>query len=375
MKILVTGSQGFIGKNLVAQLKNKGYQDLLLFDVDTNEGLLEDYAAQCAFVFHLAGVNRPNDAAEFDKGNHQFTCKLLEKLQAQGNHCPIVACSSIQASGDTPYGKSKRNMEQALFSHAETTGAPVFIYRLPNVFGKWCRPNYNSAVATFCYNIARQLDIHLDDPEKMMQLVYIDDVVNAFIRNMHQPPTTDAQRFCTVPVVYMVKLGIVADKLRAFYDNRFSLAMPSLEYDFDRKLYATYVSYLPEKQFAYNLEPIEDNRGYFCECLKNSAMGQISLSVTKPGVVRGNHWHHTKVEKFLVIQGEAAIRFRQTGTDQGQVIEYLVSGEKLEMIDIPVGYTHAIENIGKNDVITLIWCSECFDPQNPDTYFEPVYTQ
>ncbi len=370
MKILVTGSKGFIGKNLTAQLKNKGYTDLLLFDKDLNENKLEDFLKDCDFIFHLAGVNRPKSPAEYETGNVDLTRTLLDILEANENRCPIVACSSIQAENDNPYGNSKKAMEDLLFSYAETTDSPVYVYRLTNIFGKWCRPAYNSVVATFCHNIARELKIRIDNPETILQLTYIDDVINEFIKNIDETPETDSKRFCYIPRVYSVKLGELADKLYSFHKNRNTLVMPAFKDDFDRKLYATYISYLPEESFSYSLDKKTDERGYFCECIKGIGFGQVSVSVTKPGITRGNHWHHTKAEKFMVLKGKALVCFRKTG--HGDIFQYLLSDSRAEIIDIPVGYTHSIENIGTEDLIILIWCNELFDPEKPDTYFEPV---
>ncbi len=370
MKILVTGSKGFIGKNLTAQLKNNGYTDLLLFDKDLNENKLEDFLKECDFIFHLAGVNRPKNQAEFESGNVDFARSITEKLESYGNNCPIVACSSIQAENDNPYGNSKKAMEDLLFSYAKSTQAPVYIYRLTNIFGKWCRPAYNSVVATFCHNIARELKIRIDNPETVLQLTYIDDVINDFIKNIAEPPNTDSKGFCNITPVHSVKLGELADKLYSFHKNRNTLVMPSFTDDFDRKLYAAYISYLPEEAFSYSLDKKTDERGYFCECIKSNEFGQISVSVTKPGFIRGNHWHHTKAEKFMVVKGKALVSFRKIGN--GDIFQYLLTDSRPELIDIPVGYTHSIENIGSDDLIILIWCNELFDPEKPDTYYEPV---
>ncbi len=363
MKILVTGYKGFIGKNLVAQLRNEGYDDLLLYDVDTEESELDGFLERCDFVFHLAGVNRPQNDDEFEKGNNQLTCHIIGRLKHFGNNCPIVASSSVQAENDSPYGKSKRAMETALFEYSRETGAPVYVYRLPNVYGKWCKPNYNSVVATFCHNVARDIDIRIDNSETVLRLVYVDDVVNAFIGCIEKG-------FCEVSTVDTVSLGQLAEKIRAFRENRRTLVIPSFEGGFDRKLYATYVSYLPEDNFSYALEKKSDARGFFCECIKNNMFGQVSVSVTKPGIVRGDHWHNTKVEKFLVVAGSAVVRFRLIGTED--ITEYYVSGDEPEVIDVPVGYTHSIENVGDNDMVAFIWCDELFEPERPDTYFQKV---
>ncbi len=369
MKILITGYKGFIGKNLVAQLKNKGYDDLLLYDVASEETQLDTYLKQCDFIFHLAGVNRPENDKEFEQGNKDFTINIINKLNQYQNYCPIVACSSIHAEKDNAYGISKKAMEVELLKHGKNTASKVFIYRLPNVFGKWCRPNYNSAVATFCHNITRNLKIRMDNPETELQLVYIDDVVNEFINCLEKEPKTDEKGLCTIAEITSIKLGELVSKLYSFHQNRQQLEI-NFETDFDRKLYAVLLSYYPENDFSYKLDKKTDDRGYFCECFKNKQFGQVSVSVTKPGIQRGNHWHNTKAEKFLVIKGHACIRFRKIGYDK--VIEYHLNGDNLEVIDVPVGYTHSIENTGNDDLIAIIWSDELFDPEKPDTYFEAV---
>lgn len=369
MKILVTGSKGFVGKNLVAELRNRGYKDIFEFDVDTDKSLLDEYTKQCEFVFHLAGVNRPKDEKEFMEGNFGFTSELLALLKKHNNKAPVLITSSIQAERDNPYGRSKKAAEDLIFKYGEENGVKVLVYRLPNLFGKWSRPNYNSVVATFCYNIARDLEIQIHDPNTELTLCYIDDVVDEFISALEGKETRDGM-FCKVPKTYKIKLGELAEKLYSFRRSRDTLEMPSLENEFDRALYGTYLSYLPEKQFSYKLEKKEDNRGWLAEFIKSQSMGQIFISRTKPGITRGNHWHHTKAEKFLVIQGEAVIRFRKIDSDD--IIEYRVSGDVPEVVDIPTGYTHSIENVGKEDVITIFWASEIFDPQKPDTYYLEV---
>jgi len=369
MKILVTGAKGFIGKNLVVELKNRGYEDILQVDRTTSKATLNEYAKECGFVFHLAGVNRPENDEEFMEGNYEFTSELLDLLKMYENRAPIVMTSSIQATKDNPYGRSKKAGEDLLFKYGVDTGAKIIVYRLPNVFGKWCRPNYNSAVATFCYNIARDLPITVNDPNVMMNLVYIDDVVDEFIRTLNGNEAKNG-KFREVPVIYKIKLGELADKLYAFRRNRDNLVMPTLENELDKALYGTYLSFLEEDNFSYKLKKNEDARGWLVEFIKSQSMGQIFISKTKPGVTRGNHWHHTKVEKFLVIQGEAIIKFRKIDTNN--VIEYKVSGELPEVVDIPTGYIHSITNIGEQDVITLFWASEIFSINKADTYYLEV---
>jgi UDP-2-acetamido-2,6-beta-L-arabino-hexul-4-ose reductase len=369
MNILVTGAKGFVGKNLIAELENKGYTDIYKYNRDTDDTLLDQYTQECDFVFHLAGVNRPQDETEFIEGNYGFTAHLLQLLKKHNNNSPVLLTSSVQVENDNPYGKSKKAGENLLLSHSEETGAKALVYRLPNIFGKWGKPNYNSVVATFCHNIARDLDIQINNPDTKLILCYIDDVLQEFLKALNGNETKDGD-CCYVPVTYKTKLGELADKLQAFRENRETLVMPSLESDFDRALYGTFLSYLEENNFSYKLKKNADDRGWLAEFIKSDHMGQIFISKTKPDVTRGNHWHHTKVEKFFVIQGEAVINFRKIGTDE--ILEYRVNGETPEVVDIPSGYTHSITNIGKEDVITLFWASEILDPDKPDTYYLEV---
>lgn len=369
MKILVTGANGFVGKNLVAELKNKGYKDIFEVTRETDPSILENYIPKCDFVFHLAGVNRPNEEQEFIQGNNIFTLKLLELLKKHQNQSPILFTSSIQALQDNPYGKSKKTCEDILFTHSKETGAKVLIYRLPNLFGKWCRPNYNSVIATFCHNIINDLKIQMNNPNIELTLGYIDDVLDEFLQALIGKESKKGD-FCTITKTYKVKLGEIAEKLHSFKKSRDSLIMPSLEKELDRILYSTFLSYLEEDNFSYKLKKNTDHRGWLAEFIKSEETGQIFISKTKPGVTRGNHWHHTKVEKFLVIQGHAVIRFRKINSPK--ILEYHVNGESLEVVDIPVGYTHSIENIGEEDVITLFWACEIFDPEKPDTYYVEV---
>lgn len=369
MRILVTGSNGFVGKNLIAELRSKGYEELYLYDIDTDPKLLDSYTKDCEFVFHLAGVNRPKDQEEFMQGNFGFTDTLLASLRKNNNTCPVLITSSIQAELDNPYGRSKKAGEDLLFSYAKETGATVHVFRLPNVFGKWCRPNYNSAVATFCHNIARDLPITVNDTEVVMNLVYIDDVVEAFLSAL-KGDVVKEDGFCTVSTVHTVKLGRIVELLRQFRESRTSLSVPDMSDSFGKVLYSTYLSYLPDNQFSYPLKMNIDNRGSFTEIIRTAERGQFSVNISNPGITKGNHWHHSKNEKFLVVSGKALIQFRKIGTTE--VIDYHVSGEKLEVVDIPPGYTHNIINEGEGDLVTFMWANEPYNPDRPDTIFEKV---
>ncbi|MBI9095899.1 MAG: capsular polysaccharide biosynthesis protein CapF [Sphaerochaeta sp.] len=369
MRILVTGSNGFVGKNLVCELRNRGYDDLYLYDVDTDPALLDCYTKDCDFVFHLAGVNRPQDPKEFMEGNYGFTSLLLDSLKRHDNNSPILISSSIQAELDNPYGRSKKAGEDLLLSYSTETGSPVFVFRLPNVFGKWSRPNYNSAVATFCYNIARDLPITVNDPSVVMSLVYIDDVMDSFIRALDNDVLQEGG-YCKVPTVHTAKLGTIVDLLHAFKESRKDLSVPNMGNSFERVLYSTYLSYLPEDKFSYPLKMNVDNRGSFTEIIRTEERGQFSVNISRPGITKGNHWHHTKNEKFVVVSGEGHIRFRKIGTEE--VIDYAVTGDKLEVVDIPPGFTHNISNTGKTDMVTFMWANEPFDKDKPDTIYEEV---
>ena len=369
MKILVTGAKGFLGSNLILELKNRGYQDILEYDMDTKPELLSEYTQECDFVYHLAGVNRPQNKEDFMAGNFGFTSALLENLKKGHSKAPVLITSSIQAMLDNDYGKSKKAGEDLIFTYGIDCAVKTMVYRLPNVFGKWARPNYNSAVATFCHNIARGLPITVNNPTTMLNLVYIDDVVCELINALEGNANYDG-RFCTVPVVHTATLGEITDLLYSFQRSRIERSIPDMADAFTKKLYSTYLSYLPKEEFCYPLEMHTDNRGSFTEILRTQDRGQMSVNIAKPGIIKGNHWHHTKNEKFVVISGRGVIRLRKP--DTSEVIEYYVSGEKIEVVDIPPGYTHNIENIGDNDLITVMWCNECFDPNRPDTYFLEV---
>ena len=383
--VLITGAGGFVGKNLVATLRAAGYTDLLLFEKDDTPATLAEYCRRAAFVVHLAGINRPQSAQEFYTGNAGLTDTLLEALEAAGNKAPVLVTSSIQAALDNDYGKSKHLAEQAIFAHGERSGAPVYVFRMEGVFGKWCRPNYNSVVATFCHNIARGLPIEVRDPAYSLPLVYIDDVVSCIRDAMERGEAVrDKDGFCHIHPVHTVTLGALADTIRGFAkarggsaaealgsDGLPTLAVPDLaDGSFTKKLYSTYLSYLPEDTFAYDLNMHCDDRGSFTEFLRTPERGQVSVNISRPGIVKGNHWHHTKNEKFLVVKGEGVIRFRRI--DAQEVIEYRVSGDRLQVVDIPCGYTHNIENIGDGEMVTVMWANEAFDPENPDTFYEQV---
>jgi UDP-2-acetamido-2,6-beta-L-arabino-hexul-4-ose reductase len=386
MNILITGAKGFIGRNLVAELNNikegkaKGYGlstelTVLEYDMDTDPSLLNSFCRDADFVFHLAGVNRPKEQGEFMEGNFGFTSTLLDALKRHGNNCLVMLASSIQAELDNPYGVSKKAGEDLLFDYGKKMGAEVLIYRFPNVFGKWCRPNYNSAVATFCNNVANGLPIQVNDRSVNMTLVYIDDVVRELISALEGNANrvvglSPERQFCKVPVEHSITLGEIVDLIYSFKESRSSLQVADLSDEFTKKLYSTYLSYLPVDGFSYPLKMNVDERGSFTEFLKSPDRGQVSINISKPGITKGQHWHHTKNEKFLVVSGKGVIRFRKI--DEEKVYEYFVSGDKLEVVDIPVGYTHNIENLGDKDMVTVMWVNEVFDPTQPDTFFERV---
>lgn len=369
MKILVTGAKGFIGKNLIAELKNQKYTDIYEYDMESTIDVLDQYSKDCEFVFHLAGVNRPNNQKEFLEGNFGFTSVLLDSLKKHNNKSTIMLASSIQAVLDNPYGVSKKAGEDLLFGYGKETSVKVLVYRFPNVFGKWCRPNYNSAVATFSFNIANNLPITVNDSNVMMNLIYIDDLVKELI-NALKGNENKNDEFCNVEPVYKIKLSEIIDLLYSFRESRINHSIPNIADTFTKKLYANYLSYLPKDQFSYDLKMNIDNRGSFTEFLKTTDRGQVSINISKPGIVKGNHWHHTKNEKFLVVSGTGVIRFRKI--DETEVVEYHVSGDKLQVVDIPPGYTHNIENLGKTDMVTVMWANEKFDPERPDTILMEV---
>lgn len=370
MNILITGAEGFIGRNLVAWLRRSPEHTIV--GVDRNHTWEEiDVALQTTdFVFHLAGINRPQSDDEFRTGNVDFTAQVCAALRRHGRAVPILLSSSIQAELDNPYGISKRQAEDVLAAYATEMAAPVLIYRLQNVFGKWSRPNYNSVVATFCHNIARDLPITISDPSRRLELVYIDDVVAHFAAELGTV-AADGVNYRGVTPGYVTTLGELADLLHSFRAIRQSLRTPDLSNPFVHKLYATYLAYLPTDGFAYALDKKCDPRGCLAEFIKSPWFGQIFVSRTLPGITRGNHYHHTKTEKFLVLEGEAIVRFRPLDGDT--VIEYPVRGDEFRVVDIPPGYTHSIENVGSSELITLFWADEIFDPERSDTYALPVH--
>ncbi len=369
MKILVTGSNGFIGKNLISTLKSKGYNEIFEYDIDSTIEELDNYTEQCEFVFHLAGVNRPKDIKEFEEGNFGFTSILLESLKKSNNKSPIMISSSIQADLDNPYGVSKKMGEDLIFKYAEEVGTKAFVYRFPNVFGKWSRPNYNSVVATFANNIAKNLPITINNPNSVVELIYIDDLINELINALEGNANT-IDNFSYVNPIYKTTVGKLADIFKSFKNTRIDLSIPNMSDELTKKLYSMFLTYLPEDEFSYLLKMNIDKRGSFTEFIRTKDRGQVSINISKPGITKGNHWHHSKNEKFLVVSGEGVIRFRKL--DSNEIIEYYVNGDKLEVVDIPPGYTHNIENLGEIDMVTVMWVNESFDINNPDTYFEEV---
>jgi UDP-2-acetamido-2,6-beta-L-arabino-hexul-4-ose reductase len=370
MKILVTGAQGFIGRHLVEAMGRREGVEIIAYDLGSEAAVLERGLGEADFIFHLAGVNRPEKVEEFKTGNADFTGQLCERLAALNRWPCVVLSSSIQAALDNPYGKSKRGAELAIETYAREAGGRAVIFRLKNVFGKWCRPNYNSVTATFCHHIARGLPIQISDPDRELELVYIDDVIEGLLGVLDRSPEPGAAEYREIPRSFRVKLGELAGCIQTFRESRASLRLPSFEDPFVGCLYATYLSYLPEAEFAYALEPRNDPRGSLAEFMKSEQFGQIFVSRTKPGITRGNHYHHSKTEKFLVLEGEAIIRFRPIAGSE--VLEYRVSGKDYKVVDIPPGYTHSIENVGQGEMVVLFWASEIFDASRPDTHPLPV---
>ena len=386
MKVLVTGAKGFIGKNLVTALKNildkkdktRNFEieEVYEFDIDTDIKLLDEYCSKCDFVFHLAGVNRPKDEKEYLEGNFGFTSVLLDTLKKNKNTCPVMISSSTQAELDNPYGISKKKGEELFFEYSNVTGAKVLVYRFPNVFGMGCRPNYNSFVTTMCYNIANNLPITINNRDILLTLVYVGDIVEELLLSLVGCEHYDGKYAC-VPVTYQRTLGEIADLLYSFKSSRSinssnKLSVPNLSDLFIKKLYSTYTSYLPKNDFSYDLKMNFDYRGSFTEILRTDCHGQFSVNISEPGITKGNHYHtYSKVEKFVVVSGTGLIRFRKPDSDE--IIEYYVSGEKIQVVDIPLGYTHDIINLSKTEkLITFMWCNECFDEKHPDTYFLEV---
>ena len=399
MNVLVTGAKGFVGKNLVAQLKNiregkaRWYGDIEIneiyeYDIDSSTEQLDAWCKNCDFVFNLAGVNRPQDPEEFMKGNFGFATVLLNTLKKHGNKCPVMISSSIQATlagrfGTSEYGKSKKAGEDLMFQYAKETGAKVLVYRFPNLFGKWCRPNYNSAVATFCHNIANDLPIQVNDRSTELELLYIDDLVDEMIsalkgREHHcefngvETILKDDGLYCAVPQTHKATLGEIVDLLQSFKSQPQTLLIPEIpDNSFAKKLYSTYLSYLPKEKMAFPLKMNIDDRGSFTELIKTLNCGQVSINISKPGITKGEHWHHTKWEFFIVVAGHGLIQERKIGSDE--IIEFEVSGEKIEAIHMLPGYTHNIINLSETEnLVTVMYCNECFNPNRPDTYFEPI---
>lgn len=399
MNILVTGANGFVGKNLCAQLKNirdgkaccygnLSVSEVYEYDIDSTYEELDTFCKDCDFVFNLAGVNRPKDQTEFMSGNFGFASTLLETLKKHNNTCPVMLSSSIQATligryGESEYGKSKLAGEELFFDYAHETGAKVLVYRFPNLFGKWCRPNYNSVVATFCNNIANDLPIQVNDPSVELEMLYIDDLVEEMISalkgNEHHCDFDGVKtvlksdgKYCAVPITHHVTLGRIVELLNKFAKQPETLIIPEIPFNsFEKKLYSTYLSYLPKDKVAFELKMNIDNRGSFTELLRSEKCGQVSINISKPGITKGQHWHNTKWEFFIVVSGHGLIQQRKTGTDE--IIEFEVSGENIEAVHMLPGYTHNIINLSDTDnLVTVMWASEAFDPNRPDTYFEPV---
>lgn len=399
MKILVTGAKGFVGRNLVAQLKNvqegkaRCYGDLSVsavyeYDIDSTLEELDTFCKDCDFVFNLAGVNRPQNQEEFMQGNFGFASILLDTLKKYQNTCPVMISSSIQATlagrfGTSEYGKSKKAGEELMFQYGEETGAKVLVYRFPNLFGKWCRPNYNSAVATFCNNIAYDLPIQVNDASVELELLYIDDLVDEMMAALKgeehhcefegvETVLTENGKYCAAPITHKVTLGEIVDLLNQFKDQPRTLLIPEIPFNsFAKKLYSTYLSYLPKEKVSFPLNMNVDARGSFTELLRSEKCGQVSINISKPGITKGQHWHNTKWEFFIVVAGHGLIQERKIGSDE--VIEFEVSGAKIEAIHMLPGYTHNIINLSDTeDLVTVMWANESFDPNNPDTYFESV---
>lgn len=402
MKILVTGAKGFVGRNLCSELRNirdgkaRCYGDVVVeevmeYDVDSDPAVLDEYCRRADFVFNLAGVNRPKDEAEFMAGNFGFASTLLDTLRRHDNRCPVMLSSSIQATligryAASDYGRSKLAGEELFFNYGEETGAKVLVYRFPNLFGKWCRPNYNSAVATFCNNIANDLPIQVNDPSVELELLYIDDLVGEMIAALKgeehhcrydglTPVAVDRateRSYCYVPVTHKVTLGEIVEMLEEFKAQPATLMMPAIPAgSFQKKLYSTYLSYLPAEKAIFDLKMNVDDRGSFTELLRTSGHGQFSVNISKPGITKGEHWHHTKWEQFIVVSGRALIQQRRVNSDE--VLNFEVSGDKIQAVQMLPGYTHNIINLSETEpLVTLMWANEPFDPAHPDTYFEKV---
>lgn len=369
--VLVTGSSGFIGKNLCTQLALLDDIEVTTYNRHTPIDKLSQLVTAADFIFHLAGVNRPQDDSEFMQDNLGLTKSIIDILRDNNLKTPLLITSSIQAELDNPYGMSKLAAEKYASDWHKESSSPVFIYRLPGVFGKWCRPNYNSVVATFCYNIANSLPIQISNPSHVVTLAYIDDVVADFIEHLGSEQSSDPGQPKQPSHIFSLTLGELSDRLYAIRDIRESLIVPNLEDELNKFLYATYISYFDEDDFGYTLAKNSDSRGWLAEFVKSHQFGQIFISETKPGVSRGDHWHQTKIEKFLVIRGEAEITFRHKINSQ-KILRYKVSGNDLRVIDIPVGYVHAITNVGNEELLTIFWANELLNKSAPDTYYEKV---
>lgn len=370
MNILITGYKGFIGKNLIADLKKYEKYSLFKYDINNTIEELVQYVKQSDFIIHLAGVNRPKDDSDFFYGNKGLTEEIVQIMKDNNKNIPLLITSSIQAEKDNAYGLSKKAAEEAVFNWAKETNNKAYVFRLPNVFGKWSRPNYNSVVATFMNNIANNLPIQINDENYNLNLVYIDDIINEFKLAIENKAHINEHGYAYVPVTYNITLGKLVDSIYSFKKSRENLSIADMSDELIKKLYSTYLSYLPINDFCYPLKMNVDNRGSFTEFIRTKDRGQVSINISKSGIIKGNHWHHTKNEKFLVVNGEGVLRFRNINNDE--IIEYKVSGDKLEVVDVPTGYTHNIENTGDTDMITVMWANECFDSSNPDTYFEEV---
>lgn len=388
MNILITGANGFVGKNLAERLRaikdgrdktrpNIKIDDIFLCTRKTSALELKKFCGQADFVVHLAGVNRPKVQSEFEAGNVGFTEQLLSFLCASGNACSVLLSSSVQAGltgryAGSPYGQSKKDAEALVFKYGKETGADVFVYRLPNLFGKWCRPNYNSVVATFCYNIARDLPITIADPCAVLTLVYIDDLVEEILDGIEGHPHKADSGFCVVPVSHTATVGRIAELLYGFHRQPKTLLLPEIPAgSFEKKLYSTYLSYLPQDKISFPLKMNVDHRGSFTELLKTSSHGQFSVNISKPGITKGQHWHNSKWEFFIVVSGHGLIQERKIGSDE--VIEFEVSGDKMQAVHMLPGYTHSIVNLSQTEnLVTVMWANELFDPEHPDTFFEEV---
>ena len=365
MKVLITGSNGFVGKNLRSELSLNKNVEVLCYDKENSEKELDQFTKECDFVFHLAGVNRPKDPKEFMEGNFGFTSVLLNKLKQHKNKAPIMISSSIQAELENDYGKSKKAGEDLLFQYGKDNKVKIYVYRFPNLFGKWCKPNYNSVIATFCNNIATNQEIIVNDREKELTLAYIDDVCEEIVKCLDDNPTREGI-FCKVSKTYTKKLGCLADLIQSFKENGKGIMVPSTGDEFTKKLYATYMSYVPLNEMVVDLTEHRDERGIFCELIRTKEAGQVSVSTTNPNIVRGGHYHHTKMERFIVIKGKARIEFEHVLTHKK--IEFEVSSDKLQYVTIPVGYQHSINNIGEGELILILWANELFDSNRPDTF-------